>query len=85
MFTDASARVANLNAVFACVNDYNTKGDPMLLDWLVTDEEAIHTKLISEYQALKEEYARQDEAPPRDRYAAWRVGSRDVYDRYPGR
>lgn len=29
----------------------------MLLDWLVTDEEATHTKLLSQYQALEEEYA----------------------------
>ena len=82
IFTDASAQVANLTAVFVCVNAYNAEGGTMLLDWLVTDEEATHTKLLSEYQALEKEYARQDE-PPRDRYAAWRVGSRDPKDRDP--
>ena len=49
MFTDASARVANLTAVFVCVNAYNAEGGTMLLDWLVTDEEATHTKPLSEY------------------------------------
>lgn len=80
MFTDASAQVANLTAVFVCVNAYNAEDGTMLLDWLVTDEEATH--LLSEYQALEKEYARQDELP-RDRYAAWRVGSRDPEDRDP--
>ena len=65
MFTDASAQVANLTAVFVCVNAYNAEGGTMLLDWLVTDEEATHTKLLSQYQALEEEYARQDESPRR--------------------
>ena len=83
MFTDASAQVANLTAVFVCVNAYNAEGGTMLLDWLVTDEEATHTKLLSEYQALEKEYARQDDPPPRDRYAAWRVGSRGPKDRDP--
>jgi hypothetical protein len=64
MFTDASAQVANLTAVFVCVNAYNAECGTMLLDWLVTDEEATHTKLLSEYQALEKEYARQDEPPP---------------------
>tara|TARA_R110002049_G_scaffold256808_1_gene432223 strand:- start:145 stop:528 length:384 start_codon:yes stop_codon:yes gene_type:complete len=66
MFTDASAQVANLTVVFVCVNAYNAEGDTMLLDWLVTDEQATHTKLLSEYQALEEEYARQDEPPEID-------------------
>ena len=66
MFTDASAQVANLTAVFVCVNAYNAEGGTMLLDWLVTDEEATHTKLLSEYQALEKEYARQDEPPEID-------------------
>lgn len=66
MFTDASAQVANLTVVFVCVNAYNAEGGTMLLDWLVTDEEATHTKLLSEYQALEEEYARQDEPPEID-------------------
>lgn len=30
----------------------------------MTDKQATHTKLLSEYQALEEEYARQDEPPP---------------------
>ena len=64
MFTDASAQVANLTDVFVCVNAYNAEGGTMLLDWLVTDEQATHTKLLSEYQALEEEYARQDDPPP---------------------
>ena len=33
MFTDASAQVANLTAVFVCVNAYNAEGGTMLLDW----------------------------------------------------
>ncbi|MCF7748896.1 hypothetical protein GLP43_15150 [Sulfitobacter sp. M39] len=66
MFTDASAQVANLTVVFVCVNAYNAEGDTILLDWLVTDEQATHTKLLSEYQALEEEYARQDEHPEID-------------------
>ncbi|MBB3995803.1 hypothetical protein GGR95_003467 [Sulfitobacter undariae] len=40
MFTDASAQVANLTDVFVCVNAYNAEGGTMLLDWLVTDEQA---------------------------------------------
>ena len=66
MFTDASAQMANLTDVFVCVNAYNAEGGTMLLDWLVTDEQATHTKLLSEYQALEEEYARQDEPPEID-------------------
>ncbi|ARU03099.1 hypothetical protein [Yoonia vestfoldensis] len=66
MFTDASAQVANLTAVFVCVNAYNAEGGTMLLDWLVTDEEATYTKLLSEYQALEKEYARQHDPPEID-------------------
>lgn len=78
MFTDASAQVANLTAVFVCVNAYNAEGGTMLLDWLVTDEEATHTKLLSEYQALEKEYARQDELPPRSirSLACWKQRSK---------
>ncbi len=78
MFTDASAQVANLTAVFVCVNAYNAEGGTMLLDWLVTDEEATHTKLLSEYQALENEYARQDELPPRSirSLACWKQRSK---------
>jgi len=66
MFTDASARVANLTAMFVCVNAYNAEGGTMLLDWLVTDEEATHTKLLTEDHAFEKEYARQDEPPKID-------------------
>ena len=78
MFTDASAQVANLTAVFVCVNAYNAEGGTMLLDWLVTDEEATHTKLLSEYQALEKEYARQDESPRRSirSLACWKQRSK---------
>lgn len=78
MFTDASAQVANLTAVFVCVNAYNAEGGTMLLDWLVTDDQATHTKLLSEYQALEEEYARQDEPPPRSilSLACWKQRSK---------
>ena len=78
MFTDASAQVANLTAVFVCVNAHNAEGGTMLLDWLVTDKEATHTKLLSEYQALEKEYARQDEPPPRSirSLACWKQRSK---------
>ncbi|KMK64614.1 hypothetical protein IMCC21224_13149 [Puniceibacterium sp. IMCC21224] len=78
MFTDASAQVANLTAVFVSVNAYSAEGGTMLLDWLVTDEEATHTKLLSEYQALEKEYARQDELPPRSirSLACWKQRSK---------
>ena len=78
MFTDASAQVANLTVVFVCVNAYNAEGGTMLLDWLVTDEEATHTKLLSEYQALEKEYARQDGLPPRSirSLACWKQRSK---------
>lgn len=66
MFTDASTQAANLTDVIVCVNAYNAEGGTMLLDWLVTDEEATHTKLLSEYQAMEKEYARQDEPPQID-------------------
>lgn len=78
MFTDASAQVANLTNVFVCVNAYNAEGGTMLLDWLVTDEEATHTELLSEYQALEEGYARQDESPRRSirSLACWKQRSK---------
>jgi hypothetical protein len=66
MFTDASTQAANLTAVIVCVNAYNAEGGTMLLDWLVTDEEATHTKLRSEYQAMEKEHARQDDPPQID-------------------
>ena len=78
MLTEASVRVTNLPAVFVRVNAYKPAGGTMLLDWLVTDEEATHTKLLSEYQALEEEYARQDEPPPRSilSLACWKQRSK---------
>lgn len=64
MLTEASVRVTNLPAVFVRVNAYKPAGGTMLLDRLVTDEEeAVHTKLLSKYQALEEEYEGQDEIP----------------------
>lgn len=50
----------------------------MLLDWLVTDKQATHTKLLSKYQALEEEYARQDESPRRSirSLACWKQRSK---------
>ena len=64
MLTEASVRVTNLPAVFVRVNAYKPAGGTMLLDRLVTDEEeAVHTKLPSKYQALEEEYEGQDEIP----------------------
>ncbi len=56
--------MANLHAVFIRVYDYKAAGGTMLLDLLATDEkQAAHTKLLSEYQTLEEEYAGQDESP----------------------
>ncbi len=56
--------MANLHAVFIRVYDYKAAGGTMLLDLLATDEkQAAHTKLLSEYQTLEEEYAGRDESP----------------------
>jgi ParB family chromosome partitioning protein len=64
MLTEASVGMTKRRAVFVRVNAYRPGDGTTLLDRLVTDEEeAVHTKLLSEYQALEEEYVGQDEIP----------------------
>lgn len=64
MLTETSVRMIKRRAVFVRVNAYKPAGGTTLLDRLVTDEEeAVHTKLLSKYQALEEKYAGQDEIP----------------------
>lgn len=51
-------------AVFVHVSAYKPAGRTTMLDRLVTDEEeAVHTKLLSKYRALEDEYAGQDDNP----------------------
>jgi len=46
------------------VNAYRPAGGTTLLDRLVmNEEEAVHTKLLSKYQALEDEFVGQDEIP----------------------
>ena len=64
MLTEASVGMTKRRAVFVRVNAYRPGDGTTLLDRLVTDEEeAVHTKLLSEYQTLEEEYVGQDEIP----------------------
>jgi len=64
MLTEASVQMTKRRAAFVRVNAYKPAGGTTLLDRLVTDEEvAVHTKLLSKYQALEEEYVGQDEIP----------------------
>jgi ParB family chromosome partitioning protein len=64
MLNEASVRMTKRRAVFVRINAYRPAGGTPLLDRLVMDEEeAVHTKLLSKYQALEEEYVGQDEIP----------------------
>ena len=64
MLTEASVRMTKRRAVFVRVNAYRPGDGTTLLDQLVTDEEeAVHTKLLTEYQTLEEEYVGQDKIP----------------------
>ena len=64
MLTEASVGMTKRRAVFVRVNACRPGDGTTLLDRLVMDEEeAVHTKLLSKYQALEEEYVGQDEIP----------------------